>query len=566
MAAAVRAAQDGHAVTVFEAARSLGGRARALAATLPDGTPVTLDNGQHILIGAYTETLRLMRTVGMDPDAALLRLPLALGFPDGTGLALPKLPTPLDALVGILAARGWHWRDKLALLRTAHRWQRGGFACAAHTTVADLCAPLTPRLRNEFIEPLCVSALNTPAVRASGQVFLRVLQDALFGQRGGSNLLLPRTDLGALFPEPAARWLARHGGAIHTGCRIRHVLREPAGWRLVGDTWPAGTSTVYDRVILAISASNSALALVESSKFATELEAKACSTGPLQRRRWGSRPSPPCTPGSPAPGFAAPCWPCAPRPPPRTVRVRSRPARWPCRAAGLCGECEPGRARGAANRRAGPRRGAAGPGGPAASADRGGKARHLRLHARAAATAPRHRPGPERLLATTAKAPTPPRSKARCAAAGVPRGCRDRPSACAAQRRRANPGMAGDSRLVHNVRNSPSGPSKQIRDYFSKTSSPPMHDIVQDYYGRQLQSTADLKTSACCDIGAVPAWLKPLLARIHPEVLSRYYGCGLVSRRCSKAAACSTWAAGRGATCTRWRNWWGPRARWSAWT
>lgn len=55
-----------------------------------------------------------------------------------------------------------------------------------------------------------------------------------------------------------------------------------------------------------------------------------------------------------------------------------------------------------------------------------------------------------------------------------------------------------------------------------------MHDIVQDYYGRQLQQTADLKTSACCDIGQIPEWLKPLLARIHPEVLSRYYGCGLV--------------------------------------
>ena len=55
-----------------------------------------------------------------------------------------------------------------------------------------------------------------------------------------------------------------------------------------------------------------------------------------------------------------------------------------------------------------------------------------------------------------------------------------------------------------------------------------MHDIVQDYYGRQLQSTADLKTSACCDISQIPQWLKPLLARIHPEVLSRYYGCGLV--------------------------------------
>lgn len=55
-----------------------------------------------------------------------------------------------------------------------------------------------------------------------------------------------------------------------------------------------------------------------------------------------------------------------------------------------------------------------------------------------------------------------------------------------------------------------------------------MHELVKDYYGRQLQSTADLKTSACCDSTQTPAWLKPLLARIHPEVSARYYGCGLV--------------------------------------
>lgn len=56
-----------------------------------------------------------------------------------------------------------------------------------------------------------------------------------------------------------------------------------------------------------------------------------------------------------------------------------------------------------------------------------------------------------------------------------------------------------------------------------------MYDVVQDYYGKQLQSSNDLKTDACCDISSVPEWLKPLLSQIHPEVTSRYYGCGLVS-------------------------------------
>jgi SAM-dependent methyltransferase len=56
----------------------------------------------------------------------------------------------------------------------------------------------------------------------------------------------------------------------------------------------------------------------------------------------------------------------------------------------------------------------------------------------------------------------------------------------------------------------------------------PMQELVQAYYGQELQSSADLKTSACCDADAVPAWLKPLLAKVHPVVSSRYYGCGLV--------------------------------------
>ena len=55
-----------------------------------------------------------------------------------------------------------------------------------------------------------------------------------------------------------------------------------------------------------------------------------------------------------------------------------------------------------------------------------------------------------------------------------------------------------------------------------------MHELVQDYYGKQLQATTDLKTSACCDASAMPSWLKPLLANVHDDVLMRYYGCGLV--------------------------------------
>ena len=274
MAAAIAHTQAGRQVTVFEAARAVGGRARAVPGTLPNGTPVTLDNGQHILIGAYAECLRLMRLVGVNPEAALLRLPLTLQFPDGQGLQLTDLPPPFDALLGIVRAKGWGWADKLALLRTATAWQLRGFRCGPHTSVAQLCATLTPRLMAEFIDPLCVSALNTPAREASGQVFLRVLQDSLFSGRGGSNLLLPRTDLGTLFAEAAGRWLQAHGGTLHTGHRVQRIARGPAGstgwW--VDDT-PfdavvlATTSTEAARLVLTAHAAHPTLQGPEAAAF-----------------------------------------------------------------------------------------------------------------------------------------------------------------------------------------------------------------------------------------------------------------------------------------------------------
>ncbi len=232
LACAIELTKAGHHATVLEASRAVGGRARALNVTLPDGTETVLDNGQHILIGAYSETLRLMREVGVNLQDALHRIPLTLLFPDGDALQLPDWKSPpikgLDVAWGIVQARGWSWADKLSLLRAAAMWRLKGFECAPHESVATLCLRLTAPVMQMLIEPLCVSALNTPANRASGQVFLRILRDSLFAappeglQMASSNLLLPRTDLGSLFPQAATAWLVERGCQVITGQRLTH--------------------------------------------------------------------------------------------------------------------------------------------------------------------------------------------------------------------------------------------------------------------------------------------------------------------------------------------------------
>lgn len=254
LAAAIGCVRAGHAVTVFEATRVAGGRGRTLPVRLPDGQEALLDNGQHILIGAYLETLALMEAVGVRPADVLLRLPLVLRWPDGTGIALPSLPSPLDAAAGIVTARGWTWRDKLSLLRASLAWQRSGFHCAPTTSVAELAANVTPRVREQLIEPLCVSALNTPAARSSGEVFLRVLHDSLFGRGhgrwGGSNLLIPRQDLGRLFPQAALAWLQEHGGEMRLGHRVQAITATDARCAVDGER--------FDAVVLACPAPEAA--------------------------------------------------------------------------------------------------------------------------------------------------------------------------------------------------------------------------------------------------------------------------------------------------------------------
>ncbi|MBL0419805.1 FAD-dependent oxidoreductase [Ramlibacter sp. AW1] len=258
IAAAVQACSAGHAVTLFEAARQLGGRARSLSLRLTDGQSTEVDNGQHILIGGYTETLSLMQRLGVAPEDALLAMPLELRGPQGEGLSLPRWPPPADFAWGVLTAKGWTLRDKLGLLRTAAAWRRAGFRCDPGETVLSLSRHLGPRVQADLVEPLCISALNTPPDQACGAVFLRVLQDALLGPGWGrwpaSWLLLPRRPLGALLPQAGQRWLQAHGATVRTGHRVRNLARPGSGWRV--------DEEAFDAVVLA-GGSDDAARLVE---------------------------------------------------------------------------------------------------------------------------------------------------------------------------------------------------------------------------------------------------------------------------------------------------------------
>ncbi|HZW73543.1 MAG TPA: FAD-dependent oxidoreductase, partial [Caldimonas sp.] len=157
----------------------------------------------------------------------------------GNGLRMRPGP-PLRAFaIAALTRRGWSWRERFALLAIASRWRRAGFRCDPLATVATLTASLPAAVRAEFIEPLCVAALNTPAAQASGSVFLRVLQAALAETAGGADLMLPRKPLGDVLPAPTLRWLQDGGATLRLGHRVDRIDRDSDGWRLDGERFEA---------------------------------------------------------------------------------------------------------------------------------------------------------------------------------------------------------------------------------------------------------------------------------------------------------------------------------------
>lgn len=268
-AAAVELARGGCQVTVYEAARVAGGRARRVATDQRQ-----LDNGQHILLGAYKATLRLMKTVGIDSAQAMLKLPLQMRYPPGSGgmdFLAPRLPAPLHLLGALLRAQGLGRDDKMSLARfsTTARWM--GWQLHTDCSVSDLLVRFeqTPRLIQLMWRPLCLAALNTPPDRASAQVFLNVLRDSLGARRHASDMLLPRADLTALFPAAALAYVEARGGTAHLGAKVSALRRctvdGRAQWQVdaSGEAVAAEASATFDGVVLATPASQAAVLLHE---------------------------------------------------------------------------------------------------------------------------------------------------------------------------------------------------------------------------------------------------------------------------------------------------------------
>lgn len=226
LSAAVHAADLGHDVTVFESAHMLGGRARAVVSP---SLHTRIDNGQHIMLGAYQDTLALIQRLDINTNLVLQREPLTLESADGTfRLRVPRLPAPFHLLGALLNARGLFWRDKWRLVQAIRHLQRQRWQVPADMTVQDWLNQHQQSLRVQalFWQPLCVAALNTPVTQASAQLFANVLRDSLGSTREACDIILSKVDLSSLWPDRVEH-LHPHKGhgkiVIRKGTTITHL-------------------------------------------------------------------------------------------------------------------------------------------------------------------------------------------------------------------------------------------------------------------------------------------------------------------------------------------------------
>ncbi len=241
MAAAVSLTTRGIPVTIFEAGSQLGGRARSVAVEF-NSRVVQLDNGQHIMLGAYCKTLKLLAMVGVTESQAFMRLTLKLENRLSVQHSVKKsvfklntwhfLPAPLHLLAGLIFCAGLLINERIAVIKFMLRLKKINYCLSNDVPLLDFLKA-NQQLSNVITllwEPLCLSALNTPIAIASAKVFLNVLNDSFNHKKTDSDLLLPKHDLSQIFSDPIKRYLTNKNETVLLNQRVKEIsLTELSG-------------------------------------------------------------------------------------------------------------------------------------------------------------------------------------------------------------------------------------------------------------------------------------------------------------------------------------------------
>src|ERR1041384_3250361 len=234
LAASVDLASRGAAVLLCEAGPRLGGRCYSYVDVR---TGDTVDNGQHVLLGAYHNVLEYLARIGSVRFLKKQRsLTLPLHHPEKGfhSFSVPEVPKPFDLPAGMLRFGLLTLQDRRRLLNVGlalRGWDRNMEESLSQKTVAGGLSGLgQSRESMECLwNPIALSVMNESPEEASALLFARALRGAFMGEKSDSSILLPTVGQSDLYVAGAIEYLMRRKAKILLNSEVRTLAMRGSG-------------------------------------------------------------------------------------------------------------------------------------------------------------------------------------------------------------------------------------------------------------------------------------------------------------------------------------------------
>lgn len=228
LAAAIQLDELGYHVTLVEKKSILGGRAYSFTDRI---TGLTVDNGQHLMVGAYHETLRFLEKIGAKHKVAFespTTIPLLDENHKKINFTLKNKKPPWQLGSAVLGFKGFSIADKIGfypIARELFRMKKGRQELPTNLTVEEWLLSLkqSPKSRKNFWDILTLATLNDEPAVTSADGLATVLLKSYWGSAHDGLAVFPKVGLSELFAHPAETYLQCRGHTIKKGLGLKHV-------------------------------------------------------------------------------------------------------------------------------------------------------------------------------------------------------------------------------------------------------------------------------------------------------------------------------------------------------
>ncbi len=228
LSAAVHLSSKGKTVQVLEASNKTGGRAYSLK---DKSTGTIIDNGQHIMMGCYNETLRFLRMIGAENNLITqnkLEVNFLLPHFHKVKFKADSRLYPLNLVSGLLRYKALSPLNRFRMLKFFFKLPLASDRDLSRMSVYDWLEQENQNedIRKAFWEILAAGALNTSINKASAKVFCDILKEIFFKGNKASTIILPGEGLTETYCNNAVKFIKERGGSMLTGEQVNKLVVE----------------------------------------------------------------------------------------------------------------------------------------------------------------------------------------------------------------------------------------------------------------------------------------------------------------------------------------------------